>query len=368
MSRVKIGVVGCGAIAQIQHLPFLKELAEEYEVPIVCDISAKQADYVAKWFDVPRYVTDYRDLLSSNVDAVLLCQTDPKTEVAVAAFNAGKHVFIEKPMCFSLKEADSIVSAYKKSGKVGMVGYVKLYEPAFETAQKEVASINDVCFVQVNHLHPDNSHHIKQFRTRHFDDVPESVRKATQAARQAARRDAIGDVPLEAERAYFTLSGSMIHDLYGLRVLFGVPSRVVSTEVWSEGRAISTVLEYPNGTRCVATWVDLPQLWDFHETLEVYGGSKRVIVKYGTGFSRVVSTAKIWEIDSNGTAVEKQPAMAWESPFRREVRHFHECITKGRPCRSTVESAREDIALIIDITRAYIDKGPITRQVRVKKG
>jgi predicted dehydrogenase len=43
MSRVRIGVIGCGAIAQIQHLPFLGELAEEYEVGVVCDISPSLA-------------------------------------------------------------------------------------------------------------------------------------------------------------------------------------------------------------------------------------------------------------------------------------------------------------------------------------
>ena len=55
MSRVRIGVIGCGAIAQIQHLPFLAELNEEYEVPVVCDISPALAEYVANRFRVPQY-------------------------------------------------------------------------------------------------------------------------------------------------------------------------------------------------------------------------------------------------------------------------------------------------------------------------
>ena len=82
MTRVRIGVVGCGAIAQIQHLPFLSELAEEFEIAAVCDVSPSAAKYAAELFHVPNRYTDYRDLLASDVDAVLLCQTDPKTEVA----------------------------------------------------------------------------------------------------------------------------------------------------------------------------------------------------------------------------------------------------------------------------------------------
>ena len=354
MARLRIGVIGCGAIAQIQHLPFLGELAEEYEVPIVCDISPSLAEYVANWFHVPRFVTDYRDVLDSDVDAVLLCQTDPKTEVAVASFDAGKHVFIEKPMCFSLGEADAIIAAAERSGKVGQVGYVKLYEPAFEVAVEEVGDMDDIRFVQVNHLHPSNLLHMRQFRTRRFDDLPEGVMERTREARSAAIRDAIGDVPPHVGRAFSTLSGSMIHDLYGLRFLFGVPSRVVSAGIWSDGRAISTTLEYPDGFRCVASWVDLPDVWDFHETLEVYGTSKRVIVSYATGFSREVSTVTIQEIDSKGTTVRREPAMDWESPFRRELRRFHESVVKGQPPHSSVASARDDIALIIDITKACL--------------
>ena len=352
MKRVRIGVIGCGAIAQVQHLPFLTELAEEYEVTIVCDISPSAAEYAARLFHVPKYVTDYRDVLASDVDAVLLCQTDPKTQVAVDAFDAGKHVFIEKPMCYSIQEADAIIAAAERSGKVGMVGYMKLYEPAFEVAQKEVATIDDVRFIQINHLHPNNALHTRQFRIRSFDDVPDGARVQTQMARQAALRDAIGDVPPHIQRAFFTLSGSLIHDLYGLRVLFGVPVRVVNTDMWAEGRAISTVLEYEAGYRCIATWVDLPELWDLHETLEVYGGSKRVIISYATGFSRLVSTVTIHEIDCEGRSIRKQPALDWEMPFRRELRHFHECITRGVAPRSPVSDARHDIALIIDITKA----------------
>ncbi len=362
MTRVKIGVIGCGAIAQVQHLPFLTELAEEFEVTIVCDLSPSAARYAAELFHVPRHTTDYREVLDSDVDAVLLCQTDPKTAVAVASFDAGKHVFIEKPMCYSLQEADAIVSAAEASGKVGQVGYVKLFEPAFETARREVATIDDVRFVQVNHLHPDNALHVRQFRTRKFDDLPGGAIEETATARQTAMSDAIGEASPEAEKAFGMLSGSLIHDLYGLRVLFGLPNRIASAEVWSDGRALSTVLEYPEGHRAVISWVDLPELWDFHETLEVYGGAKRVLVSYESGFSRGLSTVAIQEIEADGTSVRKSPELDWESPFRRELRHFHECITQGVESRSPVDSARDDIVLVIDITESYMIGGPVVRE------
>ena len=130
MSRVRIGILGCGAIAQVQHLPNLLELDEAFEVPIVCDLSPDQAEYVANRFGIQRHVSNVDDLLSADIDAVLLCHTDPKSEEAVAAFNAGKHVLVEKPVCASLQEADAMIEAMEQSGKVGQAAYMKAYDPA----------------------------------------------------------------------------------------------------------------------------------------------------------------------------------------------------------------------------------------------
>ena len=356
MDPVRIGVVGCGAIAQIQHLPFLTELAEEFEVAAVCDVSPSAVEYAAKMFHVPNRFTDYREMLDSDIEAVLMCHYDPKTEVVVASLEAGKHVFVEKPVCYSNEEFAEIAEAARRSDKVAQAGYTKLYEPAYEVAKPEIEGMDDVRFVQVNHLHPDNDLHVGQFRTRTFDDIPPDVIERTRAARRLAERQAIGDVPPHIRRAFSTVAGSMIHDLYGLRDLFGTPSRVINTEIWQDGGAVSTTLEYPEGVRCVATWVDLPDLWDFYETLEVYGSRKRVIVSYPTGFSRDVAQVRIHEIDEDGATFAKEPAVGWESPFRRELRHFHDCIVNGKTPRSPLVEAGQDVALVIDIVKAFLNR------------
>ncbi|MCZ6679479.1 MAG: Gfo/Idh/MocA family oxidoreductase [Candidatus Poribacteria bacterium] len=356
MQRVRIGVIGCGAIAQVHHLPNLTALRDEFEVTAVCDKSPGAAAYAAEVFNVPTHVTDYRELLESDVEAVLLCHSDPKTRVAVAAFNAGKHVFIEKPMCFSLQEADAIIAACRESGKVGQAGYMKVYDPAFEVAKREVDQMDDIRFVQANHLHCGNDLHLRNFRITRFDDLPPDAMREAGEDRAVAVRDAIGDASDVARTAFSTLSGSGIHDLYGFRVMLGVPTAVVSTELWNGARAITTILEYPNGARCVYTWAAVPGLWDFKETLEVYGDTKRVIVKYPTGFSRgILSTVTVHEIEADGTTVLKEPAIEWESAFSREVRHFHDCITNGVPSRTSVADARNDIALIINIVKSYTE-------------
>ena len=82
-----------------------------------------------------------------------------------------------------------------------------------------------------------------------------------------------------------------------------------------------------------------------------------MIVSYPTGFSREVAQVKIYEIDQDGTTIAKEPALDWESPFRRELRHFHDCIVNGKTPRSPLTDAGQDIALVIDIVKAYLDGG-----------
>ncbi len=354
MNKIRIGVVGCGAIAQVHHLPNLKELWDLYDVVSVCDVSAGAAAHVASRFDVPNHFTHYDEFLDSGLDAVVLCQTDPKTAYGIAALEAGKHLFIEKPVCFSLEEIDALIQAQAQAGTVGQAGYMKVYDPAFEIAAVEAADM-EVRFVQIHHLHPNNDLHLTQFDVQRFHDIPASVMAATSEARRQARIQAIGEVPAAVERTFFLLAGSMIHDLYGLRHIMGVPSRVESVDIWQEGRAVTMQLAYPNGGRCNSTWIDLPHLWDFKETLEVCGDDKRITLKYPTGFSKgQLSELTIQEINAQGITVARSPAVDWHSAFIGEMKAFHNCIVQGAECRTPLQDVRHDVKLIIDTINHYM--------------
>ena len=349
---IRIGVVGCGAIAQTHHLPNLTTL-DEFEIVAVCDLSAQTAEWAAGRFGVPACTTSLQALLESDLEAVLLCQADPKTDAAVQVLESGRHLFIEKPLCYGVAEAERIVHARQRAGVVAQVGYMKVYDPAFEIARQVVADLDSVSYVQVNHLHPNNALHLAQLDLRRFDDIDPATRARFAGAKRAAIDEAIGDAADDTRAAFLAVSGSMIHDLYGLRTLFRQPEEVVETEIWNAGRAIATTLRYASGTRCRATWVDLPDLWDFRETLEVFADRGRVQLSYPTGFARgVPSRVMIWAIDDDGRATRSEPNVDWASAFTRELEHFARCVRAGEACRTPVEDARDDVALIVRIIEA----------------
>ena len=353
--RLRIGVVGCGAVAQVQHLPNLAFLREEFEIAGLCDLSETLARSAAEEYRVPAWFTDLRDLLAADLDAVLLCQSDPKVGAALEVLASGRHLLIEKPVAFVPEDVDRMVRAAADAGVVAQAAYMKLYDPAFRLLEREVQAMGERRFAQVNHLHTDNRHHLAHFRLRGAGDLPDSAlrERATQRDADAAR--ALGDVPGHVRSAFFHLAGSMIHDLYGLRHLFGPPERVAATEIWSGGLGISTILGWAGGLRCAATWVELERIRHFRETLEVYGPERGVILSYPTGFSRgLLSEVVIRGVSEEGEPFERRPAVDWESPFVAELRHFHACVTKGEACRTPLGEARHDVQLVADIARGAV--------------
>lgn len=361
MARIKVGVIGCGAIAQIQHLPHLRELDEQFAIAGLADLSPQLLAAVGADYGVPegRRFLDYRDLVRSDIDAVIVCPSGSHAPPSIAAAEAGKHILVEKPMCTTLAEAEAMVAAADRAGVILMVAYMKRHEPAYQFVQERVRAMSDVRFVQINHLHPDNSLHTAEFKVRRFDDLPAGVREAWQREQRDLVAAALGyaagsTVPEAILFAYNIILGSMIHDIGNLHGLFGPPRQVLSAEIWQHGRAISTVLGYGDGKRAICSWVDLPELWEFKETLEVYGSRERAIVSFPTGFARgLPSIVTLHGMDSDRTPWRQE--YQWhDNPFKLELQHFGACIRAGQEPITPGRDAIADIALVGDIVKAYL--------------
>ncbi|MBD5462914.1 MAG: Gfo/Idh/MocA family oxidoreductase [Lachnospiraceae bacterium] len=154
MSKIKIGIVGCGGIANQKHMPAMKQNSDLCEIVAVCDIILEHAQKAAAEFGVPgcKVYEDYHDLLDNNdVEVVHVCTPNVShSEITIAAFEAKKHVYCEKPMSHSMEEAKKMVDAWKKSGMQFTVGYQNRFRTEVMNlrAACEAGDLGEIYFAQ----------------------------------------------------------------------------------------------------------------------------------------------------------------------------------------------------------------------------
>ena len=140
MAKLKIGVIGCGGIANQKHFPAMKANSDLCEVVAFCDIIRERAEKGAAEYGVPgaRVYEDYHDLLADQeVEVVhVLTPNVAHAPITIAAFEAGKHVYCEKPMSHSPADAEKMVEAWKKSGKKFTIGYQNRFRPEVQNLYK----------------------------------------------------------------------------------------------------------------------------------------------------------------------------------------------------------------------------------------
>lgn len=124
--KLKVGIIGCGGIANGKHMPSLAKLGN-VEMVAFCDIIEEKAKEAAKKFGTlnAKYYTDYKELLADkSIDVIHVCTPNKSHSfITVDALEAGKHVMCEKPMAKTTEEAKVMVEAAKRTGKKLTIGY-----------------------------------------------------------------------------------------------------------------------------------------------------------------------------------------------------------------------------------------------------
>lgn len=142
MKKERIGIIGCGGIANQKHFPALKTLGDRCEIVGFCDVVEERAQLAAEKYgsiDAKVY-TDYNELLEDKSITTIhvLTPNVSHSPITVAAFKAGKNVMCEKPMAHNTESAKLMIDAWKVSGKKFTVGYQNRY-------RSEVTALKKAC-------------------------------------------------------------------------------------------------------------------------------------------------------------------------------------------------------------------------------
>ncbi len=132
-SKLKVGIVGLGGIANGKHLKTLANLKDRVDLVAFCDIIKERAEKGAENHGVKgaRVYTDYQKMLShEKLDAVHVCTpNNVHAEISIAAMEAGANVICEKPMAKTAASARAMLEAKNRTGKILTIGYDNRYRP-----------------------------------------------------------------------------------------------------------------------------------------------------------------------------------------------------------------------------------------------
>lgn len=121
---IHLGILGLGNIAASRHLPILAN-SPHFQIRAAFDVDAARAQHCALKFSLPNIVADARRVFDAPDIELVAILTPPTTHAALAhaALDAGKHVFVEKPLTLSLDEAQALAAHVERSGKKLFVGF-----------------------------------------------------------------------------------------------------------------------------------------------------------------------------------------------------------------------------------------------------
>ena len=353
MSKLKMGYVGCGFMAQKVHLPNIISL-DDCELAAIAELRPKLGKLVQEQHRIPQLYSSHTELAKNkDIQAVGVSgHFYGQGEIAIDLLKAGKDVFMEKPMAISVEQAGRILDAEKKSGRRVMVAYMKRYDAGNVLVKKlvdqyrasgEMGGIRfvrnhgfcgdwaaglDTPFIRTDEKYPDSQAKYPAWLPEgHVNGYLGYLQQYTHNVNLVRWfLDAKGDVKVRAVELEKDTgwSGPVVLDVAGVRTVIEAGS--VPYHGWDE----HTQIYFEGG------WIktDAPPLLlrNVPATVEVFHGNT-----------------------PDKTLTQTFPAGGREWSYKAEMRHFVECVKSGAPFRSPASDTIEDVRTFEAIYKRFVE-------------
>lgn len=366
---LRIGVIGCGGIAQMMHLPHLAERPDLYEIKALADVSRDTLDAVGRRYHVNELYQDPTKVASHpELDAVLLLNSGSHFDLAKATLAHKKHLFVEKPLGYGRRESEALVKLAKDAGVKTLIAYHKRFDPAFYKVRDVVKGMGeDLRFIEVSVIHPDDgdfrAHHVifpnperpaARASTRQDYDIKSAQKAVTEGPLAKNISDIVGEkAPVSHRVAAKVLSESLIHDINLVRGAIGEPEEVVSATVWRDGFAQTSVTRFPRDIHATMSWVLVPGVRHYEETVRFIGSNTRVKLVFPSPYLKNFPTPLVIERMDGDELVIENRTLGYEEAFRAEVRAFRDWVVEDKPAEVPITDGTGDAAWIEAIARSF---------------
>jgi predicted dehydrogenase len=286
----------------------------------------------------------------------------------LAALNAGRDVFVEKPLAYTLRGTDAILEAVERADRVLMVGMMKRFDPGYRRGQAAVKGLRDLRYVDARTLNPQDSLYMWHHP---ILGIPSPRPVETAAPLYGAEFDhnvisrilssdpgglleeATGSNRPEVLAAYALLVGSSVHDINALIGVLGRPERVVNAALWAGGTSFSSTLAFAGGVHATYTWTMLPYLKHYQGDISFYGSDGRVHIHFPSPYLRNEPTPiEIERMDGDELHVTSV-IVSYEEAFKLELLHLHECLVERKQPLTSAPAFRTDLEVLIQIAQAF---------------
>ncbi len=351
---VRVGIVGCGLIAQVMHLQYLSELEDRFTIAAVCDLSESVAAKCAERYGVSVVHTDWRALLGEELDAVMVLTSGSHAPVAIQAAQAGLHVFVEKPMALSSVDCASMIDAADSAGVRLMVGTMKRYDPAYERLGELLVDVRDqLRLARVTTLESPFRPYVAHYPMVSGEPPPADVLAELEQADERALDDALGEADKHTRWCYrWILLDNLVHEFNALRGVLGEPTEVISAELGRE--CVSVNLRFGE-TDCHLSWVDLPGIARYKQEFAFYAPDQRLTLELPSPFLRSMPSRLFVEAGQPGTTHSwaREELVSFDEAFKRELIEFADCIATGREPRTSGRDGLSDLRLCEAVARVH---------------
>ncbi len=352
--RVRVGILGLGAVAQAVHLPLLDRLTDRFEIAAVADLSPGLVEAMGEHYRVPAEArsTSLEDLLRTDgLDALLILTSGSHGAAVLAGFERGLAVFAEKPLAWTLGEADAIAARLAADPRRRLqVGYMKLYDPAVVEAvatASDVDRVGPIRSIDVRVLHPTSERQLAHARLRPpAADIPPEVLVRLTAEGERLQTVALGPAAPELGRLYSNIVlGSIVHELALIRAFAGDPVAIDAVDVWPADvwpPSVSIDGRLAGGARFAIRWHFLPDYPAYREEVRVVTERASIEIEFPSPYLLHAPTdLHVAELAGNGRRDTRYRSV--EEAFEEELLAFHALVVDGTAPKAGVVEGLADI-------------------------
>ena len=350
MTKIRLGYVGAGFMAQKVHLPNFASIPD-CELAALAEVRGDLREKVANRFGIAkRYASHHEMATDPDIDAVAVsADYSLQNVIAEDLLRAGKTVFMEKPMATTLARADAVLDAEKAGGSQLMVGYMKRYDAGNQLAKEQVTAfrasgeLGKITLVRNHGFCGD------------WIGGLDTPMDGSQEPMPPTRTIVPDWLPQARQGSYLGYLQQWTHNVNLMRWLLdaGDDAHVRAVDLDEDGMTGVVILEIA-GVRAVLESGSLSHYrWDEHTQVYFQNGWVKTDAP-PLLLRQVPADVEVYRAGTTQEFTRPVPQPAWTWSYKREAEHFIRNVQTGEPFDSSAQDTRTDVRLFEDVYRAWL--------------